>query len=478
MKLLGLQISRAATITKALAPPTESNRGWYPVIRESFTGAWQRNIMLHRENVLENHAVWACATVIAQDISKLRLKLIGLQSSGVWAEITNPAYSPVLRDPNEFQTDHQFVESWILSKLLAGNTYVLKRRDNRSVVNGLFILDPSRVRPLVADDGSVFYDLNSDNLSGLPERILVPAREVIHDRWNCIFHPLVGHSPIYAAALAAGQALRIQQNSDAFFRNAARPSGILTTPGSIDQATAERLQDAWAENYSGENSGAVVVVGNDLKFQPLMMSAVEAQLIDQLKWSAEQICGVFHVPKYKIGIGEVPVRTSVESLDLEYRDLALQKLVEDFEGCLDRGLGLGSDTGVEFDLDGFDRMDSATKAATLRTLTEASIMSANEARFKFDLPPVKGGEEPLSQAQYFSLSALAKRPTPSSVAPGSPDSPSPAAPPGPEPGPPPPPTKTNNIDNGRFLSYWSAGLAREFIREDKSMQAMQALLSC
>lgn len=145
---------------------------------------------------------------------------------------------------------------------------------------------------------------------------------MIHDRWNCVFnHPLIGHSPIFAAALAASQAQRIQQNSDAFFRNAARPSGILTTPGSIDQATADRLQDAWAENYSGENSGNVVVVGNDLKFQQLMMTATDAQLIQQLQWSAEQICSVFHVPKYKIGIGEVPVRTSVESLDLEYRDI-------------------------------------------------------------------------------------------------------------------------------------------------------------
>ncbi|WP_416380911.1 hypothetical protein, partial [Klebsiella pneumoniae] len=33
----------------------------------------------------------------------------------------------------------------------------------------------------------------------------VPAREVIHDRFNCLFHPLIGLSPIYAAGLAAMQ---------------------------------------------------------------------------------------------------------------------------------------------------------------------------------------------------------------------------------------------------------------------------------
>lgn len=470
MKILGLEITRANVRRKALSPPAESRGGWYPIIREGFAGAWQRNIVYTNETLLENHAVWACATIIAQDISKLRVKLIGLQPSGIWSEITNPAYSPVLRDPNEFQNDHQFWECWILSKLLNGNTYVIKRRDNRQVVNGLFILDPNRVRPLISDDGSVFYSLDADNLSGITDRLIVPAREMIHDRWNCLFHPLVGHSPIFAAALAASQAQRIQQNSDAFFRNAARPSGILTTPGSIDQATAKRLEDAWADNYSGENSGNVVVVGNDLKFQQLTMTATDAQLIQQLQWSAEQVCGVFKVPKYKIGIGEVPVRTSVESLDLEYRDLALQKLIEDAEGCLDRGLGLGPETGVEFDLDGFDRMDSATKASTLRLLTEASIMSVNEARLRFDLPPVTGGEQPLSQMQYYSLEALSKRPMPGSTAPGSPDGPTPSAPAGPPPGPPPPPEATmagfmgGGIDR-RYIDRYAGAIARELVLE-------------
>ena len=47
--------------------------------------------------------------------------------------------------------------------------------------------------PFVSDDGSIFYELKADNLSGLEQQIMVPAREIIHDRFNCVFHPLVGH---------------------------------------------------------------------------------------------------------------------------------------------------------------------------------------------------------------------------------------------------------------------------------------------
>ena len=49
----------------------------------------------------------------------------------------------MLRKPNRYQTRIKFVEQWMMSKLTAGNTYVLKQRDERSVVTALYVLDPA-----------------------------------------------------------------------------------------------------------------------------------------------------------------------------------------------------------------------------------------------------------------------------------------------------------------------------------------------
>src|SRR5690606_19494999 len=106
----------------------------------------------------------------------------------------------------------QFIESWVLSKLQRGNTYVLKQRNEKGHVVALFVLDPMLVTPLVADDGSVFYRLNTDKLAGLPAQITVPAREIIHDRFNTFFQPLIGLSPIFAGGLAAMHGLAIQND--------------------------------------------------------------------------------------------------------------------------------------------------------------------------------------------------------------------------------------------------------------------------
>src|SRR5215813_8029451 len=215
---------------KALPPqlsPITGRSGWYPVVRESFTGAWQQNVEVNQETVLSYFAVFSCVTLIATDIAKLCLRLVEKTKDGIWVETDSPAFSPVLRKPNRFQTIIKFVEHWLISKLIQGNTYVLKARDNRGVVIGLYVLDPTRVTPLVATDGSVFYQLRRDDLSGLRqnEMVTVPAREIIHDTMVTLFHPLVGVSPIYACGQAAVQGLAIQSNSTKFFSNSSTPGG-------------------------------------------------------------------------------------------------------------------------------------------------------------------------------------------------------------------------------------------------------------
>lgn len=404
MRIFGLPVP--FTRQKAVSP-VDSNRGWWPLIRESFTGAWQRNVEVKFESVLSFHAVFACQTLIASDIAKLAIKLVQKDAHGIWNEVRNAAYSPVLRKPNDFQNRIQFVENWVLSKLQRGNTYVLKQRDGRGVVTKLYVLDPTLVTVLVSDNGEVFYELNTDALTGVPERIVVPAREIIHDRFNCFFHPLVGLSPIFAGGLAATQGLSIQNNSTLFFQNGSQPGGLLTAPGHIEQTTADRLKAYWEENYTGKNRGKIAVLGDGLKFEQLAVKAVDAQLIEQLKWSAEVVCSTYHVPPYKIGIGQQPTHNNIQSLNVEYYSQCLQVLIESIELCLDEGLGTGENLGTEFDLDNLLRMDSVTQMDMLEK--SKGKMTPNEQRKRLNLPPKEGGDTVYMQEQDHSLEWLARR---------------------------------------------------------------------
>jgi HK97 family phage portal protein len=395
-----------------LSPPYD--RGSWFTVYDSRAGSFQQASPITTESVLAFHAVYACITLISNDIGKLRVKLVERSTGNIWQETESASFSPVLRKPNHYQNHIQFKEWWILSKLTWGNAYALKVRDGRGLVTSLYLLDPNRCWPLVAPTGEVFYRIDSDNLSGVEEQVVVPASEIIHDRMNCLFHPLVGLSPIFACGLAAQQGLAIQNNSSKFFENMSRPSGILTAPGAISKETAERLKTQWEANYGGDNIGKVAVLGDALKYEALSVNPVDAQIVEQLKMTAEVVCSTFHVPPFKVGVGQMPTYQNAEILNQIYYSDCLQSLIEQMELCLDEGLGLASPKdgrlmGVELDLDQLLRMDSATMVKTLGEGVNRAIYSPNEARQRLDLPPVEGGASPLMQQQNYSLSALAKR---------------------------------------------------------------------
>ncbi|MBZ9653538.1 phage portal protein [Phyllobacterium lublinensis] len=413
MRILGLTITRqkaAATLS-----PVDNRAGWWGIVRESFAGAWQQNVEVKLDTVLTYSTVFRCISLISSDIAKMRMRLVQKDANGIWDEVDNPAFSPVLRKPNRFQNRIQFYTSWMEAKLIHGNTYVLKQRDMRGIVVALYVLDPLRVKPLVAEDGAVYYEMMRDDLSSQhANNVTVPASEIIHDRWNTIYHPLVGTSPIYACGLAAIQGIRIQSNSAQFFGNGSNPGGVLTAPGEIGPETAQRLKDHWDANYTGKNVGKVAVLGDGLKYEAMTMKATDSQLIEQLKWTSEVICSVFGVPAFKVGVGPAPLNNNVEALDAQYYAQCLQVHIESIELCLDEGLGLdrakdGKTLGTEFDLDDLLRMDTATQIESLAKAVGGSIMTPNAALRKMNQPPIDGGNTVYMQQQNYSLAALNKR---------------------------------------------------------------------
>ncbi len=295
------------------------------------------------------------------------------------------------------------------SKLFRGNTYVLLVRGINGQVTSMYILDPSKVTVLVGEDGSVWYELAVDELNTLDKTVTVPASEIIHDRMNCLFHPLVGISPLYASGLAAEQGLKIQQDSTHFFSSGANPGGVLTAPGSISSETALALKATWDTKYGGANSGKVAVLGDGLTFTKLKMTAADSQLIQQLEWTASVVASTYKVPAYKIGVGPIPAITNIEALTQQYYAQCLQIHIEKMEACLDEGLGLEDNIGTQLDLDVLFRMDNATLVKTLGEGVKSSIYKVDEARKRLQLPPVPGGNTIYMQQQNYSLSALDQR---------------------------------------------------------------------
>jgi HK97 family phage portal protein len=394
---------------------------WWGPVTEPFTGAWQRNVTVAPSpTLLSFSAVYACVTGIASDIAKLRIKL-DRNEGGIWTEITEGSpWLPVLRKPNHYQTRIKFLEQWMVSKLLYGNTYVLKQRqDRRGIVTAMYVLHPRCVTTLVAENGDVYYELHRDDLSkvneSMDERVengerpfVVPASEIIHDMMVSLWHPLVGVSPLYACGASAAMGAGIQANSTQLFTNQSRPGGIILVPGEIGQSTADRLKANFEAGYSGSNLGRTAVLSDGMTFQQLSIPAEDAQLIEQLTWTVEDVARAFHYPAWKLG-GPMPPYTHPELAITSYYTDCLQAPIEAIELLLDHGLELPPDQGTEMDLDNLLRMDTNALYTSNNTAISGGWMSPNEARHRANLEPVDGGDSPMMQQQNWSLTQLEER---------------------------------------------------------------------
>lgn len=397
---------------KALsAVDSRGSGGWFSIIREAWGGAWQQNVAVDApKNILAFSAVFSSVTIIASDIAKLCIDLVEEDDSGICTPVvgTSP-YWAVLLKPNPYQTRLQFIASWIVSKLLNGNAYVLKSRDRRGIVTELYVLDAQHVKTLIAENGDVYYEIARDDLARVGGPKTVPASEIIHDRMVCLWHPLVGVSPIYACGASATMGNRIQANSTQFFENMSRPGGVLTAPTKISDETAARLKKTFEDNFAGKNIGRIMVAGDGLNYQATPgIPAEDAQLIEQLRWTVEDVARAFHMPLYKLG-GPVPVGSTVEALHQMYYSDCLQSLIESLEACLDEGLGLPDSYYTQLDLDGLLRMDNSALIKAEAEAVKGGVKAPNESRRRLNLPPVPGGASPYLQQQNYSLAALAKR---------------------------------------------------------------------
>lgn len=409
MKFMGLEFGK-----KSLYPLDGYRDGWRSIL-EPFTGAWQQNVSETVSSVLSYPTLYACLSRINQDVGKLPFVLKEKTDKGTWREVENPAYSPVLRKPNGYQTAQQFREAWSLSKLQHGNTYVLKQRDDRNVVVKMYVLDPCRVIPLVSDSGDVFYKINywtAANLLPLsyPDKeLIIPAREIIHDRMNCFHHQLIGVPPVCAAYWPAVKNLKILKSSAEFWNNNAQPGGILTAPAGMSESDAAKVQAYWATAYSGNNAGKVAVIGADMKFTSFAMKSADSQLVAQMQYSDEQICQPFGIPPFKIGIGAIPAGLGVDAINLLYYDDALSGHIESMENLLDEALLLPATLGIWMDTEPLLRMDVGSLADVQTKLVQGMIRTPNEARIKFNDPPTDGGDTLWGQQQDYPLGELAKR---------------------------------------------------------------------
>jgi HK97 family phage portal protein len=409
--MVNLVRAALAAIHKATAPaPSGALWHWPNNGDRGPPGSWQMNMNQPRRGyeLTAFSAVYACVNIIASDIAKLPVQVWALNMDNGTRDLRRrDYYTALMREPNGYQTAADFMQTFVQSYLLQGNTYCyVGDRNARGEVRSLHVLNPHRVKTLINQaNGEIFYECGEDYLAGIGPNTIVPERDMIHHRLPLLpGYPLVGVTPIFAASASSALGLRILQDSQQFFGNSSRPSGVLSVPGHMSEELQTRMKQEWDEAYRGAEFGKVAVLKGGTTWQPLTITATDAQLIEQLRYSVEDVGRVFRVPVFMLGdLSKVSYRNT-EQMTRAYLSNCIGWHLEALQQRLARAFDFPITYEIRFDLSAFLRTEIDIRFTAYQQALNAGWQSINEVRAQEGLGPVPGGDEPRVQMQYVPLS--------------------------------------------------------------------------
>jgi HK97 family phage portal protein len=345
-------------------------------------------------------------------------------------KVTTSAAYRILRNPNHYQTSPDFLLNMVASALFDGEAFVVATRNERYEIDSLHLMPRGSCSPRIdPDTKEIFYSVGASPL-GPDFDYAIPQRDVLHLRFHTPRHPLIGESPIKAAALAIGINVALSQTQAAFFSRMNRPSGILSTDQQLTKEQMVRLREAFEEQSKVWAKGGMPILGNGMKFEQLSVNSVDAQLIEAQRSSLEDIARVFGVPPPLVGDLSHATLNNSETLIQHFLSMSLGSYLEHIERAFDRLFGMSNTEHIELDTSALLRTDFAGRVDGLTKAVQGGLMTPSEARVREGLSPIEGGDSAYLQRQMVPIDKIgdlleaeaeAKKAPPASPEPPKPD---------------------------------------------------------
>jgi HK97 family phage portal protein len=349
--------------------------------------------------------IYSCVMPYCRAISQCQPQhLVPDGNGGTLPSTTSPA-SRVLRYPNDYETWANFIYNVVAEMLFEGEALAVKVYDDRFAVVALHRI-PRRSWTIHVDPETreVFYGLNQADMFSSPE-MLVPQRDVVHFRQHTPRHPLVGESPIKAAALSAGIHAALTQSQLFFFNQMNRPSGILSTDLELKADQMKQLRTAFNEQSQVWAQGGVPILASGLKFQPVNIAQGDAQLVEQQRLSTVDVARVFGIPMTILSETSA-AQAGTEAMIAHWLSVGLGSLIEVIERTLDRAFGLAPADRIQLDTTPLLRVDFAGRIDGLTKAVQGGLLTPNEARLKEGFGKLAGGDDGYLQRQMTPISRI------------------------------------------------------------------------
>jgi HK97 family phage portal protein len=186
----------------------------------------------------------------------------------------------------------EWLGTTLIHMAVYGNAFWHISRGPRGIVN-VTNLHPADVSVSVDETGKIYYLYKSKTYT---------SANIKHIKlWhNPSSTSLLGEGPLQRHRSVLRSALDLHSYADNWFRQAAVPTGTLTTSEFLSSDVAKQNKDAFV---ASQQERSVAVLSSGLKYDSISLNPEEAQFLENQKFITRQIAMMFGVPTMYLGMG-------------------------------------------------------------------------------------------------------------------------------------------------------------------------------
>lgn len=339
--------------------------------------------------------VWSCVNVLSQDIATLPQITYRKTKNGREKAEDHYLWPLLMQEANGELTAFRFKQLMMAWICLWGNAYAEIEINKRGQVVGLWPWRPDRVTVWRESKDPRARLMYTYRLTETQETFTVPADKMLHIRGLGV-NGTVGLNPIEVHRQTMGVWLATQEHGARFFANGARPLGVLEHPGKLSVKAEESLRQSWIKGHQGlSNAYRVAILEEGMKYQEVGLKMVDAQYLETINATNEDVARIFNVPQHRIGLLARATFNNIEHLGLEYVLYTLGPIAVNIEQQIEASLLSPRERETiftKFNFRNLLRGDHAAMAQFLTQLIDRGIISADEARDEYlDMNPQPKG---------------------------------------------------------------------------------------
>lgn len=344
------------------------------------------NLGAYGPSAMRVSTVFICVLVNAEGFSTLPVNVMQSTPEGSKVAYNHPAYQLIHNKPNPFQTASSFWKSVVAYIQLNGNAYAIIRYSGRFQPTRIDLIgDPEGVTISMSDSGKPIYTYKDKQYQDY---------EILHFK-DLTFDGVYGVSRIRYNAETIGYAKKLKQyGSNAI---GVKPPGYFTTEQNFDAVKKQEanLSKTWKDSIA---NGDTPLIPFGLKYMNLMIPPGDAQYLDSIGATKEDIYGIFRVPPTLAQNYERATFANAEQQDLVYTKYTMLPIITNIEQeCNAKLYAEGNAESAnpyytKVNVNAFMRGDFKTRTEGYRTLWERGLISGNMVADLEDWNHYEGGD--------------------------------------------------------------------------------------